>query len=165
LSSCGRAGQVCGSVAIIGFWSRTYMRLGMCYMTAVAAFPRFLLGYLPYTLYTDFWVDLARETTITKVKHVPDIFGHDPTVQAFVGLAYGLVIAGLLYGSIKRGMRLTGFSFKDLMAHSNDDLTIKYFDRYAKGSDDQSGEKASEKKTDDKKAGDTGYGEAVTEGA
>ena len=126
----GAACQGFGSVAMIGCEIRTYMRLGLGYMTAVVAFPGFLLGYLPYTLYTDFWADLARETTITKVKHVPDIFGHDPVVQAIVGLAYGVLIFALLYGSIKRGMRLTGFSFKELMTNANDDLTVKYFERY-----------------------------------
>ena len=156
----GAACQGFGSVAMIGCEIRTYMRLGLGYMTAVAAFPGFLLGYLPYTLYSDFWVELARETTITRVKHVPDIFGHDPVVQALVGIAYGLVVAGLLYWSIKRGMRLTGFSFKELMSNANDDLTIKYFDRLSK-----SDEQASGKSSDDKKSDDRGYGEAVTEGA
>jgi len=125
----GAACQGFGSVAMIGCEIRTYMRLGMGYMTAVAAFPGFLLGYLPYTLNVDYWEDLARDTTISKIKHVPDMFGHDPTVQALVGLAYGLLIAWLLYWSIRRGMRLTGFSFRELMTHANDDLTIKYFER------------------------------------
>lgn len=35
-----------GSVAMIGCEIRTYMRLGLGYATAVAAFPGFLLGYL-----------------------------------------------------------------------------------------------------------------------
>ena len=125
----GAACQGFGSVAMIGCEIRTYMRLGMGYMTAVAAFPGFLLGYLPYTLNVDYWEDLARDTTLSKIKHVPDMFGHDPTVQALVGLAYGLLIAWLLYWSIRRGMRLTGFSFRELMTHANDDLTIKYFER------------------------------------
>ncbi len=55
------------------------MRLGMDYMTAIAAFPGFILGYLPYTLYQDFWEDLARDTTISRIKHVPDMFGHEQT--------------------------------------------------------------------------------------
>jgi uncharacterized membrane protein YedE/YeeE len=125
----GAACQGFGSVAMIGCEIRTYMRLGMGYMTAVAAFPGFLLGYLPYTLNVDYWEDLARDTTLSKIKHVPDMFGHDPTVQALVGLAYGLLIAWLLYWSIRRGMRLTGFSFRELMTHANDELTIKYFER------------------------------------
>lgn len=162
----GAACQGFGSVAMIGCEIRTYMRLGLGYMTAVAAFPGFLLGYLPYTLYTDFWVDLARDTTITRVKHVPDIFGHDPTVQALVGLAYGLLVAWLLYWSIKRGMRLTGFSFKDLMTNANDDLTIKYFDRLAKGSYSQSNDDpAVNKAGKDKKSANSGFDEPATEGA
>jgi len=144
----GAACQGFGSVAMIGCEIRTYMRLGLGYMTAVAAFPGFILGYLPYTLYSDFWVDLARETTITKVKHVPDIFGHDPVVQAMVGLAYGLLVAGLLYWSVKRGMRLTGFSFKELMTTANDDLTIKYFDRLNEDSTGSSNESSKNKKSD-----------------
>lgn len=55
-------------------------------MTAIAAFPGFLLGYLPYTLNVDFWEDLARDTTISKIKHVPDLFSHDPVIQVVVGL-------------------------------------------------------------------------------
>jgi hypothetical protein len=64
-------------------------------------------------------------------------------------------------------MRMTGFSFKELMTHANDDLTIKYFERLAKTSGGQ-GAGVSDKPGDnkkDKKAGDSGYGEPVTEGA
>ena len=135
----GAACQGFGSVAMIGCEIRTYMRLGLGYMTAVAAFPGFLLGYLPYTLYVDFWEDLARDTTISRIKHVPDMFGHDPTVQAMVGIAYGILIVGLLVWSVKRGMRLTGFSFRDLMTHANDELTIKYFDRFHSQTDNKKG--------------------------
>ena len=137
----GAVFQGFGSVAMIGCEIRTYMRLGMGYMTAIAAFPGFLLGYLPYTLYQDFWEDLARDTTISRIKHVPDMFGHDPMIQAVVSLAYGLLVAWLLYWSIKRGMRLTGFSFKDLMSNSNDDLTMKYFDQSVGGKSEQSDQK------------------------
>ena len=156
----GAALQGFGSVAMIGCEIRTYMRLGLGYMTAVAAFPGFLLGYLPYTLFTDFWVDLTRETTITKVKHVPDIFGHDPVVQAIVGLAYGVLIFWLLYASIKRGMRLTGFNFKELMSHPNDELAIKYFDRLSTQSVD-----GDSRHKDKDKTTDSGYRDPVTDGA
>ena len=154
----GAACQGFGSVAMIGCEIRTYMRLGLGYMTAVAAFPGFLLGYLPYTLYQDFWEDLARDTTITKVKHVPDIFSHEPGIQAIVGLAYGMLVAWLLYWSVRRGMRLTGFSFKDLMTNANDELTIKYFDRMSK-----EGGKPGRAAAKDKKASDAGVGEPATE--
>ncbi len=155
----GAACQGFGSVAMIGCEIRTYMRLGLGYMTAVAAFPGFLLGYLPYTLYVDYWEDLARETTISKVKHVPDMFGHDPVVQALVGLAYGVLVAWLLFWSIKRGMRLTGFSFRDLMTHANDDLTVKYFERPPTKAGDK-GERHREQE-----AGSAGPGEPAPEGA
>ena len=158
----GAALQGFGSVAMIGCEIRTYMRLGLGYMTAVAAFPGFLLGYLPYTLNVEFWDQLARDTTITKVKHVPDIFGHDPVIQAVVGLAYGLLVFGLLYGSIKRGMRLTGFNFKELMTSANDELAIKYFDRMAKQSGDHKNDDKS--KNSKKNIDDANYGEAATEG-
>ncbi len=160
----GAAFQGFGSVAMIGCEIRTYMRLGMGYMTAVAAFPGFLLGYLPYTLYQDFWEDLARDTTITRVKHVPDIFGHDPVVQALAGLAYGLLVAGLLYWSITRGMRLTGYSFKELMSHGNDELAVKYFDRLSRENKPEGGGDGRQQGKE-RKAGDAGYGETVTEGA
>lgn len=137
----GAACQGFGSVAMIGCEIRTYMRLGLGYMTAVAAFPGFLLGYLPYTLNVDFWEDLARDTTISRIKHVPDMFGHDPTIQALVGIAYGILVAGMLVWSVKRGMRLTGFSFRDLMTHANDELTIKYFKRFRSQTDESSARK------------------------
>lgn len=129
----GAALQGIGSVAMIGCEIRTYMRLGLGYMTAVAAFPGFLLGYLPYTLYQDWWEDLARDTTISKIKHVPNLFSHDPTMQNLVALAYGVLVAWLLVWSIRRGMRLTGFSFRDLMTRANDDLAIEYFQRHPNG--------------------------------
>jgi hypothetical protein len=128
----GAAFQGFGSVAMIGCEIRTYMRLGLGYMTAVAAFPGFLLGYLPYTLYQDYWENLANATTITKVKHVTVLLGRDPVTEILLGLAYGLLILWLLVWSIRRGMRATGFSFKELMSNNNDDLTIKYFDPLAK---------------------------------
>ncbi len=148
----GAACQGFGSVAMIGCEIRTYMRLGLGYMTAVVAFPGFLLGYLPYTLYQDYWENLARDTTITKVKHVTDLMGPDPVNQAVIGLLYGLLVAFLLVWSVRRGMRLTGFSFRDLMTTANDDLTIQYFDRLKKnpGGDvgakrDEVGEPATER--------------------
>ena len=85
------------------------------------------------------------------------MFGHDPVIQALVGLAYGVLVTGLLVWSIKRGMRLTGFSFRDLMTHANDELTIKYFERYQKTYD-------GEDKGHVKEAGKPGLGDAVTEG-
>lgn len=141
----GAACQGFGSVAMIGCEIRTYMRLGLGYMTAVAAFPGFLLGYLPYTLNVDYWEDLARETTISRIKHVPDMFSQEPFMQAMVGLAYGVMIVWLLVWSIKRGMRLTGFSFRDLMTHANDELTIKYFERMSRNG--RRDERAVEEKT------------------
>jgi len=64
---------------------------------------------------------------------------------------------GLLVWSIKRGMRLTGFSFRGLMMHANDELSIKYFERYQKTYD-------GEDKGHVKEAGKPGLGDAVTEG-
>jgi hypothetical protein len=71
-----------------------------------------------------------------------------------------MLVAGLLYWSVKRGMRLTGFDFKELMTNANDDLAIKYFDRLDKGSD-----KKDDETLKDKKSGDSGYGEPATENA
>jgi hypothetical protein len=116
-----------GSVAMIGCEIRTYMRLGLGYATAVAAFPGFLLGYLPYTLFQEWWEDLASATVITDTKFVPEIFGQDPTTQFIVALLYGALLVSLIIWSVKRGMRLTGTSFKDLATTSNDELTINYF--------------------------------------
>jgi hypothetical protein len=42
-------------------------------------------------------------------------------------------------------MRLTGFSFGELMKNSNDDLTVKYFERLAKNDNSNTGTKVSEK--------------------
>jgi uncharacterized membrane protein YedE/YeeE len=118
-----------GSVAMIGCEIRTYMRLGLGYATAVAAFPGFLLGYLPYTLYQEWWEDLASATVITDIKFVPDVFGQDPTTQFVVALVYGALLVGLIVWSVRRGMRLTGTSVKELATTSNDELAIKFFER------------------------------------
>ena len=87
------------------------------------------------------------------------MFGHDPVVQALVGLAYGVLVAWLLFWSIKRGMRLTGFSFRDLMTHANDDLTVKYFERPTT----KAGDKGERRREQD--AGSAGPGEPAPEGA
>jgi uncharacterized membrane protein YedE/YeeE len=118
-----------GSVAMIGCEIRTYMRLGLGYATAVAAFPGFLLGYLPYTLFHEWWEDLASATVITDVKFVPEAFGSDPTTQLLVALGYGVLLGSLVVWSVRRGMRLTGTSFKALATTSNDELAIDFFKR------------------------------------
>jgi hypothetical protein len=118
-----------GSVAMIGCEIRTYMRLGLGYATAVAAFPGFLLGYLPYTLFAEWWEDLASKTVITDIKFVPELFGQDPTTQFFVALIYGALLVGLIVWSVRRGMRLTGTSFKELATTPNDELAIDFFRR------------------------------------
>jgi hypothetical protein len=79
-------------------------------------------------------------------------------IQALVGLAYGVLVAGLLVWSIKRGMRLTGFSFRDLMTYANDELTIKYFEHYSETYADKN--EGREKET-----GKPGPSDAVIEGA
>ena len=86
------------------------------------------------------------------------MFSHDPVIQALVGLAYGVLVAGLLVWSVKRGMRLTGFSFRDLMTHANDELTIKYFDRYTQTHGDENADR-------EKETGKPGLGGAAAEGA
>jgi hypothetical protein len=55
-------------------------------------------------------------------------------------------------------MRLTGFSFRDLMTHANDELTIKYFERHAKAYGD-------ENEGREKETGKSGLSGTVTEGA
>jgi len=101
---------------------------------------------------------MARETTITNVKHVPDLFGHDPSIQALVGVAYGLGVAGLLIWSVRRGMQKTGFSFHELMTHANDELTIKYYERFYETKGDAS-------KDHNKETEKNGLGDVITEGA
>ena len=80
---------------------------------------------------------------------------YDPNVHWII---IGVLVTGLMVWSVRRGMRLTGFSFRDLMTHANDELTIKYLERYQKMFDDE--EKGREKET-----GKPGLGDEVTEGA
>ncbi|WPL18230.1 putative inner membrane protein [Thiorhodovibrio winogradskyi] len=118
-----------GSVAMIGCEIRTYMRLGLGYATAVAAFPGFLIGYLPYTLFQEWWQALASQSVITEIRFVPELFGTDPTIQFIVALLYGALLISLVVWSVRRGMRLTGTAFKDLATTANDELAIQYFQR------------------------------------
>ncbi|MFP4279734.1 MAG: patatin-like phospholipase family protein [Halochromatium sp.] len=118
-----------GSVAMIGCEIRTYMRLGLGYATAVAAFPGFLLGYLPYTLFAEWWENLSEATVITHVTSVPELFSQDPATQFLVAMAYGAVLVLLIIWSVRRGMRLTGTTFKALATTPNDELSIEFFKR------------------------------------
>jgi len=118
-----------GSVAMIGCEIRTYMRLGLGYATAVAAFPGFLLGYLPYTLLAEWWENLSEATVITHVTSVPELFSQDPATQFLVAMAYGAVLVLLIVWSVRRGMRLTGTTFKALATAPNDELSIDFFKR------------------------------------
>jgi len=143
----------------VAFNIMSKMRIGYVYMgqqnSATAE-----LGYLPYTLNVDFWVDLARDTTITRIKHMPDVFPHHPTVLTLVELAYGLAIAGLFCWSVDRGIRLTGFGLRELMTKANDELTVACFERFTQGMSNSSGQSQKVSKRDE-----SVYGEAVMENA
>ena len=69
---------------------------------------------------------------ITKVKHLPTLFGRDPFIEAVISLVFGVLVAVLIVWSIRRGMRLTNSSFKDLMTKPNDELAINYFTKKMK---------------------------------
>lgn len=118
-----------GAVLMIGCEIRTYARLGLGYMTALAALPGFYLGYVPYTLYYHainrviFGHYLIKAYTIPQLLAQP--FGDPLWLQQALGLLYVLALWACTGWSFRRArIQFQLPRVTDIIRTSTDDLLL-----------------------------------------
>jgi len=115
-----------GAVFMVGCEVRTYARLGLGYMTALAALPGFFIGYIPYTLFQEQLDALFLADGLTDYITVAEWAAYTlgGSEEAW-SIAYSLVLIGILVLSFEAGRRFLGVGFKELMLKNTDDLVYK----------------------------------------
>ena len=114
-----------GSVMMLGCEIRTYSRLGMSYLTGLAALPGFLLGYLPYSLYKDQIDEIFFSRGFMKEKNMLELLPDNPYIQYGFALAYTALLVFLLIWAIKKGSRITKVTPKEYISQSTDEIFLK----------------------------------------
>jgi len=115
-----------GAVFMAGCEVRTYARLGLGYMTALAALPGFFIGYIPYTLFQERIDGLLLADGLTDYITVAEWAAYTlgDSEEAW-SIAYSLVLIGILVLSFDVGRRFLGVGFKEIMLKNTDDLVYK----------------------------------------
>ncbi len=114
-----------GSVMMLGCEIRTYSRLGMSYMTGLAALPGFLLGYLPYSLYKDQIDEIFFSRGFMKAKNMIEILPDNPFIQYGFALSYTALLIWLLVWTIRKGSQIANVSKKEYVTKSTDEIFLK----------------------------------------
>jgi hypothetical protein len=114
-----------GSVMMLGCEIRTYARLGMAYLTGLAAFPGFLLGYLPYSLYKDRLDEIFFSRGFMKEKNMLELLPDEPHVQYAFALGYTALLIALLVWTIRKGSRIAKVTKKEYVTLSTDQIFLK----------------------------------------
>jgi len=112
-----------GAVFMIGCEVRTYARLGLGYMTALAALPGFFIGYIPYTLFKESIDEAFIDNIITDYQSIPEVIA-DTVGGTEVGWAfvYSALLIGLLIMSFKVGRKFFNLSMSDMLKKNTDEL-------------------------------------------
>lgn len=112
-----------GAVFMIGCEVRTYARLGLGYMTALAALPGFFIGYIPYTLNKEAIDEALLENIITEYQFIPeaiaDTIGGTEIFWAFI---YSAFLIGLLVMSFVVGRRFFKTTMSEMLKKNTDEL-------------------------------------------
>jgi len=114
-----------GSVMMLGCEIRTYARLGMSYLTGLAALPGFMLGYLPYSLYKDQIDEIFFSRGFMKEKNMLELLPDNPYVQYAFALAYTAVLIGLLVWTVRKGSQIAKVNAKDYAMLSTDEIFLR----------------------------------------
>lgn len=114
-----------GSVMMLGCEIRTYSRLGMGYLTGLAALPGFMLGYLPYSLYKDQIDEIFFSRGFMKEKNMLELLPDNPYIQYAFALAYTAVLISLLVWTIRKGSQIANVSAKDYVMLSTDEIFLR----------------------------------------
>lgn len=114
-----------GSVMMLGCEIRTYSRLGMSYMTGLAALPGFLLGYLPYSLYKDQIDEIFFSKGFMKEKNMLELLPDNPYIQYAFAAAYAALLIWLLVWTIRKGSQIAKVSKGEYITKSTDEIFLK----------------------------------------
>jgi len=114
-----------GSVMMLGCEIRTYARLGMGYLTGLAALPGFMLGYLPYSLYKDQIDEIFFSRGFMKEKNMLELLPDNTYVQYAFALAYTVVLIGLLVWTIRKGSQIAKVTKKEYVTLSTDAIFLR----------------------------------------
>lgn len=115
-----------GAVFMIGCEVRTYARLGLGYMTALAALPGFFIGYIPYTLFKDQIDAWLLTDGLTDYLTIPEWASYNlGGSEESWAIAYSLALIGVLVLSFEAGRRFLKVSLKDTLVKNTDDLVYQ----------------------------------------
>lgn len=112
-----------GAVFMIGCEVRTYARLGLGYMTALAALPGFFIGYIPYTLFQDQIDAVVFGEGLTEYITLPewaaDTLGGTELSWAVI---YSLILIVILFFSFQAGRRFLQIGWRAVITQNTDEL-------------------------------------------
>ncbi len=112
-----------GAVFMIGCEVRTYARLGLGYMTALAALPGFFIGYIPYTLFQEQIDAVVFGNGLTDYITIPEwMVGTVGGSELGWSIAYSVVLIGILYLSFQAGRRFLQVGWKSVVVRNTDEL-------------------------------------------
>jgi len=115
-----------GAVFMIGCEVRTYARLGLGYMTALAALPGFFIGYIPYTLFQEQIDGLLLTDGLTEFITLAEwaayTLGGSEEVWSIV---YSLLLVGILVLSFAAGRRFFRVGLRESLLGNTDELVYR----------------------------------------
>lgn len=114
-----------GSVLMLGCEIRSYARLGMAYLTGLAALPGFMLGYLPYSLYKDQIDDIFFSVGFMKEKNMLELLPDNPYIQYGFAILYSAMLIALLIWTVKKGSKVVGVKPLEYLIKSTDEVFLK----------------------------------------
>ncbi|MBI2267066.1 MAG: YeeE/YedE family protein [Armatimonadetes bacterium] len=114
-----------GSMLMLGCEIRTYARLGMGYTTALAAFPGFYLGYVPYALYHQRIDAFLTSIAIPLPQNLPALAGGFPMGQTAIAVLYACALVALFLWSVRVGTSTLGCSYGEYFFTSTDNLYVR----------------------------------------
>lgn len=114
-----------GSVLMIGCEIRTYARLGMGYLTGLAALPGFLVGYLPYTLYKEELDAVFFSRGFIEERNMLSLLPADPSIQYSFALLYTGLLAALLVWAIRKGSQVARVTPGEYISKSTDEVFLE----------------------------------------
>lgn len=114
-----------GSVMMLGCEIRTYARLGMGYLTGLAALPGFMLGYLPYSLYKDQIDEIFFSVGFMKEKNMLELLPDNAYIRYGFALAYTALLVWLLVWTIRKGSQIAKVSKTEYVTKSTDEIFLK----------------------------------------
>jgi len=114
-----------GSVLMLGCEIRTYSRLGMGYLTGLAALPGFFLGYLPYSLYKEELDSFFFGHGFLRARNMLELLPDLPFIQYGFALLYTAGLIWALVWAIRKGSQITGVTPREYITKSTDEIFLK----------------------------------------